>query len=219
MAPGPDRERPPLTLPFVHLNLRWNPFGEPSQDDRPALAVVDPATLERWRLRLATERFALQFLGDAGHGKSTHLHALRVAFPAAPFTYVPEDEPARLPPIARGVPYVVDEVQRLGRWRRVRIFRRAEALVLGSHEDLTAELARVGFAVETVRLAGPDRATLGRILRARVEWARRGPGPVPTFPDPTLDALRARFGGDVRAMEAWLYDRLQDMREIGDVEV
>lgn len=208
-----------LTLPFIHLNLRRNPFGEPHHSDRADLAVVKPEQLTRWRERLQQGRFAIQFLGDAGHGKSTHLAALHAVFPKAPFTYVPEEGRPDIPSVLAGLPYFVDELQRLPKRPRSRIFSNAHAIVAGSHTDLTAELERSGLAVETVRLTGQSPEALRQILQARIEWARRSPGPVPTIPETTIRTLLQTCVGDVRAMEALLYERFQALKEIGDVEM
>ena len=63
------------------------------------------------------------------------------------------------------------------------------------------------------------RLRLPALLHRRIDWARRGPGPVPQVPDETLDRLLHRFGDDVRAMERALYASVQRMTEVGDVEV
>ena len=49
-----------MRLAFSHLNLRVNPFGEPSPADRARLALVDGAELAGGEI--------LQFLGDSGRG-------------------------------------------------------------------------------------------------------------------------------------------------------
>ena len=64
---------PTLNLPFAHLNLRFNPFGEATPEERAKLAVVD---IERFAQRLCAPGFAVQFIGEHGRGKSTHLLAL-----------------------------------------------------------------------------------------------------------------------------------------------
>jgi hypothetical protein len=77
------------------------------------------------------------FLGDCGRGKSTHLHALHAQYPDVPLTYVGPGERPRIP----AAPVVfVDEVQRLSRRRRARLFRRRASFVLTSHEDHGHEL-------------------------------------------------------------------------------
>lgn len=52
-------------LIFTHLNLRRNPFGELAQDDRPGVAVVDPANLLG---ELRNPSFALQVVGEQEFG-------------------------------------------------------------------------------------------------------------------------------------------------------
>jgi len=68
----------PIALPFAHLNLRRNPFGELDLSQRAALAVVD---VDRFVRRLAQPGYAVQFTGDRGRGKTTHLLAILRHFP------------------------------------------------------------------------------------------------------------------------------------------
>ena len=59
--------------PFAKLNLLRNPFGELVREERIPAAVVDVAAIEPL---LNRPRVALQFYGDCGRGKTTHLLAL-----------------------------------------------------------------------------------------------------------------------------------------------
>jgi hypothetical protein len=202
-------------LAFQALNLCRNPFGELEAHDRAALAVVEPALLERAR-ELRRGGQALLFLGDCGRGKSTHLHALHALHPSAPLTYVGPGERPRIP----AAPVVfLDEVQRLSSRRRARLFRRRASFVLGSHQDHGAELERAGLRVTTVRVGGVDAHRLEHILARRIEAARRAPGPVPRIPRDTLEALTRQFGDDLRAIEDHLYGVFQALEEVCDVKL
>ena len=208
----------PLCLPFVHLNLRRNPFGELPPEERPRLAVVE---VSRWIEPLSgPPGFALQVLGDAGRGKTTHLIALREALPGAFYRHIGEGERVTARGIARGRPTIIDECQRLSPRARRRVFGRGDPLLLGSHEDHAPELRRAGYEVATIRPAdatGCER--LHSIFAARLEASRRGPGAIPRVSDEAVGALRARYGTDVRAMEHCLYEVFQQLTEIRNVEV
>lgn len=204
-----------IGLPFAHLNLRRNPFGEPSSRERAALAVVDRELLAPLVRSLAEPGFAVQFTGECGRGKSTHLHALRAHFPDAPYLYFAEG--ARPPPIPRAPVLFLDETQRLP-WRtRRRVFRRGVTLAIGTHRDHSGELARAGLRFETVRLDGFTPVRVHRIIERRIEWARRAPGPVPWLGLDGVARLSDRFGGDLRAMESHLYDVFQQLDRIGEI--
>ena len=69
-----------LTLPFIHLNLRFNPFGEIPLKYQPELAVIDAAPLID---HLARPRAVLQLIGEKGRGKTTHLLAIKEFYPKA----------------------------------------------------------------------------------------------------------------------------------------
>ncbi len=141
--------------------------------------------------------------------------AVQRRFPDAPYVHVGEDEKPRIP---HGHPLLVDEIQRVPRARRRRIFRRPVSLALGTHEDLRRELAEAGFEVETVRVGGTlDAPRLRRILNRRIEAARRDPGPLPRVTLNTARAMIDRFGDDLRAIQWHMYDLFQTLPGIHDV--
>ena len=130
-----------------------------------------------------------------------------LAFPA---------ETLGLAPGLAGV-FLLDEAQRLRPRDLRRLGTRADlALAFGTHDDLSAI---VGRRLRTVRVEVIDVARLRAIVDRRLEWARRGPGPVPVVTDAVLATLVARHGTDVRAMEGALYDAVQKLEEPGHVEV
>lgn len=194
-------------LPFAHLNLRRNPFGELPPDARAVLARIDA---ERYAALIdSAPRFALQFVAHSGRGKTTHLLALHARLGGA-YVLIPEDGPT--PAIPAGPePLLIDESQRLPRRQLRRLFRGAARLVLGTHEDHSRELSKAGRPFESVTIAGLDAARLRDMLTARIEAARRGPGPVPRLTGPVLSELIARHGDNIRAIEHALYARVQTM--------
>jgi len=203
-----------VILPFAYeyLNLRFNPFGEIERPDRAALAVVDiDETVER----LGRGGFAVQFLGDRGRGKTTHLLAIQASFPDAPYKHIAEGQRVTsLPQAPPGMPIFLDELQRLPRKLRSRLFDGRRPLVLGTHRDYARHLARAGYDVQTVCLARRlEPKTLAEILKRRIEHARRdSASPVPVVTDETIADLLRRHGDHVRGMEHELYERFQDLK-------
>jgi hypothetical protein len=203
-----------MQLPFAHLNLTRNPFGEATEPERIRLAVAD---VDAVVARLGSPGNAVQFLGEKGRGKTSHLMAIRSRFPEAPYVHVREREWPRIP---RGHPLLLDETQRLPAWRRRLLFRRPVSFAIGTHEDHTWELLSAGLEVETLRPGeSTDVERLDAIVRRRIEWARRGPGPVPGVPRPALERLLEAAGDDLRKMQDVLYGAFQHAREVGDVEL
>lgn len=210
-----------IALPFAHLNLRFNPFGERPLDERAKLAVVD---IDRWVPLLDPargERVAVQFMGDKGRGKTTHMLALldrvRRDQPGGDAAYLHVGEGER-PPMPGGSPVFVDEIQRVPRWRRWKLFRRGVPLVIGTHLDVARELRRAGYVVHSIHPAEAMTAErLAAIVERRIEHARRGPGPLPGVSAGTVSALLDRFGDDVRAIEHRLYETYQGLTEVRDV--
>lgn len=203
---------PALSLPYAHLNLRQNPFGHVDLSERSELAVVD---VDEIVARLAAPNFAVQFMGDCGFGKTTHLLALAVRFPEAAYVHFGEGE---RPPIPVGSPLFIDECQRVPRRDRREAFRRGVPIGLGTHDDISRDLRAAGYDVETVdvgRHTTPER--LLTLLNRRVERVRRGVGRVPIVTSATAVALLDRFGPNVRAIEAHLYEVFHQLDEIRDV--
>ena len=200
-------------LAYAHLNLRCNPFGELDLAQRAELAVVDVDHVVR---RLGQPGYAVQFMGERGQGKTTHLLAIRRQLPGTAYVHVAETGRTGIP---EGPVLLIDEIQRLGSGQRRHLFRPERSLALGTHEDFCRELGRAGFEVETVAVAeAVDAVRLREILARRIEWARRGPGPVPEVSLETARALLERFGGDIRAVEWHLYDWIQTLGD-GHVQV
>ena len=57
---------------YAHLNLRWNPFGEATPEERADLALVDYPAFESF----LKPGVALELRADHGRGKSTTLWGL-----------------------------------------------------------------------------------------------------------------------------------------------
>lgn len=195
-------------LPFEHLNLRRNPFGNLPDAARRAVAIVDVA---RYRERLAGGEVAVEFVGPSGRGKTTHLLALEEGIEGAEYLDVDPDgtvaEPSSAPIL------LIDEFQFLEAPRRSAILEQAAGLGLGTHESVRPELEAAGYEVETVELTRERGPALESLLRERIEWARRGEGAVPEFAPEVFSWLRERYGTDLRAVEKHLYEVFQALEE------
>jgi hypothetical protein len=201
-------------LSYVRQNLRRNPFGELDLEARAALAVAE---VDELVTLLGTPGRVVQLLGGSGRGKTTLLLAIRERFPGSPYVVMRQGERARIP---HGHPLFVDDVHLLPPRRRQRLFGRRVSFVVCTHEDLSDELGGYGLRVSRIRPAERLSAeALERIFRRRIEAARRGTGPVPSVSRDTVESLIERHGEDVRAMELALYEGVQQLREVGDVQV
>ena len=203
-----------MRLPFAHLNLRKNPFGQFSIEERTQLVEVN---VDNWATKLANPRYCVQFVGEKGYGKTTHLLALKAMFPDAGYVHIAEGEFA---PVPAGSPIIIDEAQRLTKWQQFRTFRARVPLVLGTHFDYTKHLRFAGRTFDTVEVAQfMSSARLVRILNRRIEWVRRGNGPVPQISKSACSILLKEYGPDIRSIQRKLYDTFQEMTEVQDVEV
>tara|TARA_R110002049_G_scaffold50370_1_gene142943 strand:+ start:32856 stop:33524 length:669 start_codon:yes stop_codon:yes gene_type:complete len=196
-------------LPWAWCNLRRNPFGELSRDERARLAVVNAPELARL---VENQRHAVQLIGECGRGKTTRMLALQKYLPDASYTYLAEDQPCG--PIPVGRPILIDEAQRLTRRARRAIFCSGLPLVLATHRDLSRPLSRAGYHVTTQWIGQhADAEHISQIMNRRIEAARLANGPVPTLSMQQADQLVARFGSDIRKMEAFLYDNVQQQKK------
>jgi hypothetical protein len=204
--------RPPVSVPFSHLNLRRNPFGQFSPDEIVRLADVE---IEPIAARVIDPAYAVQFLGEKGYGKTTHLLALRGRFPSAGYVHIEEGTRARIP---SGHPILIDEAQRLTWAQRRRLFRSRTPLALGTHVDYARELARAGRRVESIDVGqGMNPRRLHALLNARVRSVRRCEGPLPAIRLETAHRLLEQFGPDVRRIQQELYPIFQNMSGVQDV--
>lgn len=200
-------------LPFAHLNLRFNPFGELTHEERGILAHVDLGLLPEI---LQHSHQAVQFVADHGRGKSTHLIALHRSFKNTLFTQLyPGDEPM----FSKCALRFVDGVENLSKRRRRLLYRVSESIAITTHHDLSDELSLAGYQVHSVWVSLKDEGMLNIALTRRIEFARRSEGPIPTLSSESIRRLQNSFGDDIRAMESCLYERFQSMKEPGDVEV
>lgn len=203
-----------LQLAFVHLNLRWNPFGEIGFEDIHQLAIVQ---VEQYVDRLQRPGFALQFRGEPGRGKTTHLFALREYFPQAPYLHFYEN--AGIPDIPQASLLFLDDTQWLPASLRKRIFSPQVSLVIGTLSDHSKELKRAGLEHYSVHLVGITVERLEKIIQRRIEWARRGPGLVPMVPKSDVVRLIQEYDDDLRAIFSTLYEEFQALEAISDVKL
>jgi energy-coupling factor transporter ATP-binding protein EcfA2 len=195
-----------LRLAFSHLNLRFNPFGEPSDHERAGLAWVATRDLEAGE--------TIQFVGESGRGKTTHLMALAARHPAAVYEKLQEGQDRWTVEMAEGVPFLLDEAQRAHPRRLRALLRSGRAVALGTHADLSALAPR---PIRTIQVGGVGLSQIGAIVARRIEWARRSAGPVPSLSAAALAILVAKHGDDVRSLLGELYDVFQTLTEVGPV--
>ncbi|MCA9838796.1 MAG: hypothetical protein KC422_17910 [Trueperaceae bacterium] len=199
---------------FGHLNLSYNPFGELPLEEKAKLMVGE---FESYASKLEHPGYVLQIMGEMGRGKSSFLLGLRRHFPDAPYYYYPEDGPK--PTVAKAPLLFLDEMQRFTPKERKRILQQRASFVISTHKDFKEEYEALGLRHEAICLQGLSKDKLQRILKKRLEAARRSPGPIPYFEDRTLEKLLERFGDDLRSMEDYLYEIFQSLKVIGAIKI
>jgi len=229
---------PALALPFAHLNLRHNPFGELPLNEWAEAVVpdLDTAALTERLRRGASAAFGqgvvVQFLGRRGRGKTSHLMALRRHFPAAPYRHFPEEGPAPnalaavfdAPDLAAAPVLFLDETQRIPRRIRHALFRHVgghgHSLVIGTHKNHRRQIRAAGLELLTHEVRGLAPAKLLAVCERRFALAARCPPPaaVPRLGPGAAKALIERHGDDLRAILSDLYDVVQRLDQICVIE-
>ncbi|HQZ63806.1 MAG TPA: hypothetical protein PLY87_01965 [Planctomycetaceae bacterium] len=201
------------SLPFAHLNLRRNPFGELTADERTELALVNISDAVQ---HLTKPRSVVQFIGEKGFGKTTHLLALAGRFAEHVYVHIPEGPRTAIPDA--GEPLLIDEAQRLTLPQRWQVFRSDRRLILGTHRDFTNAMRTEGRSILTLSADRFTDAThVCTIFNARIEAVRRADGPTPSVTPKTAALLFAKFGSDLRSIEHALYHIFQQLKDVSDV--
>lgn len=203
------------------MGLRWNPFGSVPNDELASLAVSEvplEALVERLSRPPSDGRYACQFMGPCGHGKSTHLALLHARFRDMPITMLRPEE--KNPPIPKARIVFLDESQQLSRWQRWRLFRREAHFVLGTHESHVGELRSRDIDVfhHEVGCLAPDafHARAMEFIQRRLKWSSiRASSATPQVPAPLLNDMLARHGQHLRAIQDDLYDYYQHLADEG----
>lgn len=214
--PGRPRKSDTVRQGYLHLNLRFNPFGRltPREEATVALPAVNAGA---YAARLRRPGTAIQFLGPSGRGKTTHLMALHRYFPDAPYIYIARGAP--VPPIPDAPILFLDEMQRVPRRRRRAILAQGASYVVGSHADHRREFANAQLDFATVRLCAVGPRRLQAILNRRIAFARRDPQrPVPAVTITAAQMLLDRCGADQWAMNNVLYDTFETLDHITALE-
>lgn len=199
----------PKQLPYAHLNLRRNPFGEFTESERIDVAVVEIQPIVD---QLQAPEYAVQFLGEKGYGKTTHLLKLRSKFANAGYVHIPEGTRGQIP---SGSPILIDEAQRLTFLQRWKLFRNNVPLILGTHKDFHFELRAAGRRVETIHVE--DKTCVHRLhslLNVRIESVRRESGDLPEVTVETCNTLLKKHGPNIRAILHELFELTQTMPSI-----
>ena len=198
---------PTIQRSFVELNLRANPFGERDRAERAELAIVELGDLPD---QLRQPHTAVQFMGQHGRGKSTHLIALHGYFPQSPYVQLHRGD--ALPALGPGI-HFIDSIEMLGRSQRRQALRNASSLALTTHKDLRKDLQKCGFHVITRHITQRSPQHLFRIFSRRLNAARYKPGPIPNLTLEQIMQLQAIHGDDIRAMEFDLYLYFQHLKD------
>lgn len=202
-----------MQLLFSHLNLRFNPFGELSREERSQVTHVE---LDDLPALLTQPRQAVQFIGGHGRGKSTHLIALHTHFDNASYTQIQEGSK----PIFKKAPLqFVDSIDFLSKAQRRKVYKKSHSLAFTTHVDLTKELVEMEYEVHSRTISQVNTEALQNMFTNRIEFARRDEGEIPTVGCETIAILQERYKDDIRAMELCLYDIFQEMKEIQNVQV
>ncbi len=202
-----------MQLPFIHLNLLFNPFGELTPQQRKEIAVVD---LPSCKDILYKKSVAIQFYADHGRGKTTHLLALHKMYPETEYIKLHTGDQIKTCPQKI---LFIDSVENLSKRNRLKLYGNTSSIAITSHTDLSRELKQAGYQVLNIKISVRDDALLFEILNRRIEYARRDKGNIPVVDMQSIYKLKTEFGDNIRAIEACLYEKFQNMSGIENVNM
>lgn len=206
MMPLSRFPRRSIPQPFAQFNLTRNPFGEFTREQRGELSMLGEDVREALGLG---HHQAVQLIGRCGRGKTSHLLGLAARLPESYYVYMPEDGPC--PTIATGRPLIIDEAQRLPRRVRRDVFSTGLPLILATHRNLTISLRLFGYQVKTIRVGRKiTPAHVRELMNRRIDYCRTSEDAVPLLDLRDAERLVRRFGSNVRAIENYLYDQVQE---------
>lgn len=205
-----------ISLPYAHLNLRCNPFGSLSREEKNKLIVLR-IELSPYIERLREPGFAVQFLREGARNKTTHLLAIQKHFPGAPYIRLYEGQPA--PQFPQSPILFIDWFHALPRVERAGLLRRKASFAIVSHLSHEWEFRRAQLDYDLVKLPVYTVEQLTHQINRRINWAKRNPDiQVPTLSAGSIARLRSRFDDDT-AIINYLYEVFEDLVEVGTVEI
>jgi hypothetical protein len=211
---------PNTYFPFHDLGFRANPFRALEDDEWADVVVLTASAIQ------ATDAGGhIQVLGERGHGKTSTLLGLqahlRRSGQAASYEYLPEGEEVFHSKLDGMDVFLLDEGQRLNLAERARLLREGKSgrrLILGSHEDLTGLFAAAELPLATLLPETASLAHLQAVLARRLAYFALAPeAPAVTLDDTAVAYLAETFGGDLRAMQWFLYEVFQALRRPGTI--
>lgn len=205
-------------FPFHALGFRSNPFRALTDEEWAAIVVLPRAVVAA-----AAQGGHLQVLGELGRGKTSTLLGLAAQLRrdghAVAYEYLPIGHDAFQTSLAGLDVFLLDEAQRLRPAERRRLLASTQPnqrLILGSHEDLAPLFARAGLRLASVAPGTNDPEHLAAIFARRLDYMALEPGqPGVTFDASAVEFLAATFGGNLRAMERFLYEVFQTLTAPG----
>lgn len=192
---------------FSSINLKFNPFGELDAEERREVACVDLGSLVN---EVGQSKTAIQFLGDHGRGKTTHLLALHSHYRVIPYIKVFPDSRISLP---KSNIYFIDSIENIPFTSRLSLYKKVNHLVFTTHKNLSIELKLMRLSVTTRRISQQSVNKLQTIFQRRVDYAKKNCGPAPDVTQDMVARLINKFGDNIRAMEHELYQHFNALRD------
>ena len=203
-----NRPDPTAIDDYRRFNLWFNPFGQLDDGQLAEVAVLNHRRYAGW----LAPGVAIQFVGRAGRGKSTHLRALWRSLDDASLVYIPRFGRQISIPQAKHV--LIDEAQRMPRAMRHAVFSWGGPLVLGTHWSLKGSLRRHGYhQIHTINVgSNPSADKIRQVIHRRIGLATVRPTESLGVTEPEAQWLQHRFGNHLRGIDNYLYGRIEMLR-------
>ncbi|MBN2381935.1 hypothetical protein JXQ70_03545 [bacterium] len=199
-----------LELAYRYLNLRFNPFGEADLNQRRAMVICDDFISEH---SMRTPNQVVQIIGKPGCGKTSCLLGLQAQFPEMEYMRCGEK---RCPILNTSRQLLLDEFDLLTKRQRLWMLKTYQVKAVSTHTDFSHEYRRSGYV--SISYYPEENITVElvqRLIEHRLEWARRGPGPLPVISRAHIEQSLRCHGNNLRSIENDLYEYIQRQETVG----
>ena len=191
------------------LLLRQNPFGGLT-DVELEQVLVPHFEMERMLALIEDgQPKIIEFLGKKGRGKTSHFRYLHRHLPFYPMYLLDQNKPSTQIEELQSPVIFVDSIFHLGLFRRLRLYRAFETVVLTTHWGRKLEYQFAGKKSYCFHFKGINADRLKKLIVRRIKVMLANENQEIIINDQVVNTLIEKFGDNYRAILNHLFDQYQ----------
>lgn len=199
---------------YAYLNLKYNPFSYLNDEELFSI-TSDRINLEKLVTKISTCKSCfVEFYGNKGRGKSTHLQLLHYKyFPEATFYKLKKTKTYAIKPIKNML--IIDSFQLLSLKNKLNLLQKQKQLIITSHYSHRFLSSKRGLN-DSINFSKLDLKVndLEKIIATRMELARLNKEkPIPKITQTFIGKLLKTHKNNLRQIQAELYQQLVNLNE------